>query len=76
MGKWVKVYFTKEQYNEWKSGNGLPIGYLEHEVIIMRGMERSGIDCELKNDPLNHMTKIDPKRVEPVGWADHAVYVR
>ena len=76
MGKWVKVYFTKEQYDEWKSGSGKAIGYTEEEATRLKRLERLGIDCSLKTDPINHMTKVDQSRVSPIGWSLNGVYVR
>lgn len=76
MAKWVKVYFTQEQYDEWRCGNGRAIGYLEPEVDAMKKLERNGIDCGLTYDPLDHMTKVRPELVERIGWAEHGVYVR
>lgn len=76
MAKWVKVYFTKEQFDEWKSGNGRAIGYSEADINTFREMERQGIDCDLKSDPLNHMTKVPPEIIRPVVWSPFGVYVR
>jgi len=76
VGKWVKVYFTKEQYDEWKSGSGKAIGYTEEEAIRLKRLERLGFDCSLKTDPINHMTKVDQSRVSPIGWSLNGVYVR
>jgi hypothetical protein len=73
--KWIKVYFTQDQYDEWKSGNGKAIGYTESEVIAMRQLEKSGIDCGLKYDKLDHMTKVNPEKVERIEWSSHGVYV-
>lgn len=75
--KWIKVYFTQDQYDEWKSGNGRAIGYLEPEVDAMKKLEKIGIDCGLSYDKLDHMTKVDPRRVTGIGWSsEHGVYVR
>jgi hypothetical protein len=74
-GKWVKVYFTKEQYDEWKHGNGRAIGYLEEEVIKLKELENEGNDCGLKSDPVNHMTKVSPSRISNIGWSHFGVYV-
>lgn len=76
MGKWVKVYFNKDQYNEFRNGNGLPIGYTEGDLSDMRQLERDGINCDLKADPLNHMTKVDPDRLKRIDWATFGVYVQ
>jgi hypothetical protein len=73
--KWIKVYFNRDQYDEWKSGNGRAIGYLEEEVNQLKRLESRGIDCGLKTDPVNHMTKVDPSYVSNVGWSRLGVYV-
>lgn len=75
MSRWVKIYFTKEQYDEFKSGNGRAIGYTEEEAIHLKRLERLGFDLSLKTDPINHMTKVDPSRVSPIGWSLIGVYV-
>ena len=75
MSKWVKVYMTDDQHREWKSGNGKAIAYLEHEVETMRKLEKAGHSFSLNKDPLNHMTKLDPARLTPVGWSFHGVFI-
>lgn len=72
--KWVKVYFSQYQYDKWKSGS-LAIGYTEEEARRLKRLEREGINCDLKTDPINHMTKVDPSRVAPIGWSLNGVYV-
>lgn len=73
--RWVKVYFSADQYNEWRNGNGIVIGYTEEEATRLKRWQKNGIDCGLKTDPINHMTKVDPARVTPIGWSLNGVYV-
>jgi hypothetical protein len=73
--RWVKVYFNKDQYDEWRSGTGSAIGYLEEGVNEFKDMEKRGINCDLKNDPLDHMTKVSPNRIREIPWTPFGVYV-
>lgn len=75
MPKWIKIYLTKEQYDEWRSGNGLAIGYSEEQVREMQMLEKRGIDCGLSYDKLDHMTKVNPRLVSSIGWSDNGYYL-
>ncbi|HZG16942.1 MAG TPA: hypothetical protein VE710_18280 [Candidatus Bathyarchaeia archaeon] len=59
-----KLYFTLEEYENYMNGS-LAIGYSESEFEFLRIMESHGIDCKLKESPLNHMTKIPQYQTFP-----------
>lgn len=70
----IPVYFTHDEYDAYRNGE-LAIGYTAEQKKKLELIEQVGIDCELKTEPLSHMTKVRPVCVSSIEWADTGVYV-
>jgi hypothetical protein len=72
--RWVPIYFTKSQWDSWKSGN-LAVAFTQEDRDNMRRLESAGISCVLADDPLDHMTKVHPLSFRRIEDAMFGVYI-
>lgn len=70
----VPIYFTPEEYDRYRNGDRA-IGYTAQQKMVLQALENVGVDCELKTEPLSHMTKVRTECISDLKWSWTGMYV-